>query len=195
MILASQSPRRKELLDRTGLIYTIVPAQIDERRDDKLCAHEQVMNLARDKALFVQKQFPDELIIACDTLVFYKNRALGKPKDQKEAYNTISLLQGKTHQVYSGVCFVYQSAIHMFYEISTVEFYPVSPKEIHSYIQTDEPYDKAGAYGIQGHASLFIKSINGSYDNIVGLPLAKTYRELLEFCKIHHIDLNYREKE
>ena len=185
IILASASPRRRELLERAGVKFEVIPASGDENRtsDDP---KEAVAQLARDKAVSVKATVEDAeeetVIIGSDTVVVFQNMILGKPHDQEDAVNTLKKLQGNTHQVYTGVSVLEkkngQWQEHTFYESTDVTFYPVSDGEIREYVATGEPMDKAGSYGIQGLFGIYVKGINGDYNNVVGLPVAAVYQRL-----------------
>lgn len=185
IILASASPRRRELLERAGVKFEVIPASGDENRtsDDP---KEAVAQLARDKAVSVKATVEDAeegtVIIGSDTVVVFQNMILGKPHDQEDAVNTLKKLQGNTHQVYTGVSVLEkkngQWQEHTFYESTDVTFYPVSDGEIREYVATGEPMDKAGSYGIQGLFGIYVKGINGDYNNVVGLPAARLFYEM-----------------
>ena len=185
IILASASPRRRELLERAGVKFEVIPASGDENRtsDDP---KEAVAQLARDKAVSVKATVEDAeegtVIIGSDTVVVFQNMILGKPHDQEDAADTLKKLQGNTHQVYTGVSVLEkkngQGQEHAFYESTDVTFYPVSDKEIREYVATGEPMDKAGSYGIQGFFGIYVKGINGDYNNVVGLPAARLFYEM-----------------
>ena len=185
IILASASPRRRELLERAGVKFEVIPASGDENRtsDDP---KEAVAQLARDKAVSVKATVEDAeeetVIIGSDTVVVFQNMILGKPHDQEDAVNTLKKLQGNTHQVYTGVSVLEkkngQWQEHTFYESTDVTFYPVSDGEIREYVATGEPMDKAGSYGIQGLFGIYVKGINGDYNNVVGLPTARLFYEM-----------------
>lgn len=185
IILASASPRRRELLERAGVKFEVIPASGDENRtsDDP---KEAVAQLARDKAVSVKATVEDAeegtVIIGSDTVVVFQNMILGKPHDQEDAVNTLKKLQGNTHQVYTGVSVLEkkngQWQEHTFYESTDVTFYPVSDEEIREYVATGEPMDKAGSYGIQGLFGIYVKGINGDYNNVVGLPAARLFYEM-----------------
>ena len=185
-ILASGSPRRKELLGTLGIEFEIIPAQGEEIITSEIPA-EVVTSLSEQKAkeIFhkVLRDNKDTLVvIGSDTVVSYREKILGKPKDRDDAGEMIESLQGKTHQVYTGVTVIYGNAAEeksfSFYECTNVNVYPMNEKEIADYLNTDEPYDKAGAYGIQGIFGKYVKGIEGDYNNVVGLPLSRLYQEL-----------------
>ena len=186
-ILASASPRRKELLEQIGLKFEIIPACGEEVIQYEK-PEEVVMDLSRQKAEEIAKKRTEitipEVIIGADTVVAYKDTILGKPKDKGDAYRMISLLQGNSHKVYTGVTLILRSGeettVHSFFEETKVTMYPMSEAEREWYIDTKEPFDKAGGYGIQGKCAIFIEKISGDYNNVVGRPVARIYQELLK---------------
>ena len=171
IILASNSPRRKELLLRHNIAFDIIPSDVIELVDNNLSPVENVMNLAKQKALDVYNKSQEEVILAADTIVVYNNEILGKPKDEMDAFRMLRLLSGKTHEVITGVAFVINGKIDTYYEISKVTFKKLTEEEILEYIKTKEPMDKAGSYAIQGIGSKLVDSYEGDFDNIVGLPM------------------------
>lgn len=185
IILASASPRRKELLAKAGISFTVIPAAGEEKRTSETPG-EAVQQLARDKAEWVAQSLAEceegTLVIGSDTIVVFENRILGKPKDRRDAAETLEKLQGNTHQVYTGVTVLERKAgkwvEHTFFESTDVTFYPVSREEIQDYIATGEPMDKAGSYGIQGLFGIYVKGICGDYNNVVGLPVARLFHEM-----------------
>ncbi len=185
IILASASPRRKQLLSKAGVSFTVIPAEGDERRTSE-DPGEAVQQLAHDKAAWVARSLVEceegTLVIGSDTIVVFENNILGKPKNQKDAAETLEKLQGNTHQVYTGVTVLERKngewEEHTFFESTDVTFYPVSHEEILDYIATGEPMDKAGSYGIQGLFGIYVKSICGDYNNVVGLPVARLFYEM-----------------
>lgn len=184
IVLASASPRRKELI---GLIcdgVEIRPAECDETLPEGIGARDAVEYLAKIKNESARKiSFEDEIVISADTVVAIDDKILGKPVDKADARRMISLLNGKTHQVYTGVTISSKDSSVTFSEKTDVTFFQLTQEEIESYISTSEPYDKAGAYGIQGKASLLVSGINGDYFNVVGLPVARLNRALKEFVE------------
>lgn len=186
IILASASPRRKELLTQIGIEFEIIPSQGEEHITKELPS-EIVLELARQKAAFVvdSLQQDEALIIGSDTIVACDDQILGKPRDEEDAYRMLSSLQGREHQVYTGVCMLKKSAgtieERSFFEKTDVIFYPMTEKEIRDYIDTKDPFDKAGSYGIQGACARYIKGIRGDYNNVVGLPAGRLYQELKSF--------------
>lgn len=186
VILASASPRRTELLEQIGISHIVMPSRSEEIIT-KSIPSDIVMELSLQKAEDVFEQCRQEftedfVVIGADTIVAIENRILGKPGDEKEAFAMLSLLQGKKHQVYTGVTIMKwidgKVTRKTFSECSQVECYPMTEDEIHSYITSGEPMDKAGAYGIQGRFAAYVKAIEGDYNNIVGLPIARLYHEL-----------------
>lgn len=188
VILASGSPRRKELLAQAGFSFTICPAKGEEKTTKSLPC-DIVCELSRQKALEIARvQNTPCYVIGADTIVVFENKILGKPKDSADAVNMISMLQGNTHQVYTGVTFAEvckgASIREMsFYEKTDVHVCAMSQDEIASYVSTGEPLDKAGGYGIQGAFCAYVSGIEGDYFNVVGLPVSRLYHEFLNFTK------------
>lgn len=184
IVLASASPRRKELISLITESVEIRPAECDETLPDGIGAKEAVEYLSKiknDAAKSISAH--DELIISADTVVAVRNEILGKPADKEDARRMIKLLSGRTHQVYTGVTISYKENTVTFSEKTDVSFFDLTDDEIESYVSSSEPYDKAGAYGIQGKASLLVSGINGDYFNVVGLPVARLNRELSKFVE------------
>lgn len=178
IILASASPRRKELLSLICDNFKIIPADIDESVDDNINLYDIPEFLARKKAAHVYSLHQNDVVVGCDTGVFVDNQMIGKPKSEKAAFEILKLLSGKTHKVITG-CAIYRNGeIKSFSKVTQVEFYKLSDEEILEYIATGEPMDKAGAYGIQGKGGVLIKQIKGDYFNVVGLPVAELKRKL-----------------
>lgn len=180
-ILASASPRRKELLTLAGIEYDVIVSECEELLPEKILPHEAVMLLAKQKAEDVFSRNSDCMVIAADTVVALEYKILGKPKDEEDAFNMLSELSGRQHTVYTGVCIMTKDKTDCFFVGTDVEFYSLTEKEIREYIATKEPMDKAGAYGIQGKGFVLVKGIHGDYFNVVGLPLAETVRHISEF--------------
>ena len=179
IILASQSPRRRELLTQMGLTYQVRPADIAEHMDRALPPHALVEAISAEKAAAAAANAsPDDLIIAADTVVALDGAVLGKPADELEAFRMLSTLSGGRHQVYTGVTVLAGDEKHTEYEVTDVTFRELSEQEIEDYIRTGEPMDKAGAYGIQGYGALFIEGIQGDYYNVMGLPVCRLGRML-----------------
>ncbi|KIR02006.1 Septum formation protein Maf [Lachnospiraceae bacterium TWA4] len=184
IVLASGSPRRRELLDQAGYNYQVVVSDVDEETD-LTNPKEYVLELSRRKAKDVYQKLvkTDKMVvIGADTVVSLNDKILGKPKDYEDAYQMLKSLSGQTHHVYTGVSLVYYDGDKLieksFCECTQVLFYPMSHEEITWYLDTKEPFDKAGSYGIQGKGGIFVKEIRGDYNNVVGLPLARLYHEL-----------------
>ena len=182
MILASKSPRRKELLSLITEDFRIIPAVGEEVIPEGTLPPQAVVMLAQQKAREIRAEHSDEIIIAADTVVVVDDKILGKPKNEQRAAEMLSMLSGRKHSVLTGVCIIFaDGAEKSFYEQTEVEFFPLTDKQIQRYIATGEPMDKAGAYGIQGKGGLLIKRFEGDYFNVVGLPAARLARELGEF--------------
>lgn len=180
LILASASPRRRELLSLTGLAFTVDAPDVDETCS--LPPREAVKELSRRKALAAAALHPGCVILAADTLVSVDEKALGKPHDAQDASRMLHSLSGRWHQVYTGVSVVDATgALHCEEDVTDVHFEEMSDEAIHRYISSGEPMDKAGAYAVQGAAGLWIDELRGSHTNVIGLPMALT-RRLLERC-------------
>lgn len=174
LILASASPRRQELLSRLGLDFTVIPARGEESLTPGLSPQEQVLRLAGQKALEVsvrQDHSPGRVILSADTVVVLDGSILGKPRDTDDAARMLSALSGRSHQVLTGVCVLSEAGAQRHCEETQVFFRPLTSSEILAYVETGEPMDKAGAYGIQGYGALFAEKIIGDYFNVMGLPL------------------------
>ncbi len=178
IILASQSPRRQELFKIFDLPFEIVEADIDETMDLSLPPHEEVMRLAYQKAQKVLTQNPDALVIGADTIVCNGDKILGKPENYEDAMQMLTGLSGTTHHVITAVSVQSAQIDQTFYDVNDIVMYELSSHEIEEYLATDEPWDKAGAYAIQGIGRLFIKEIRGDFHSIMGLPCAKLHRIL-----------------
>ena len=196
IILASASPRRKEWLEQIGVEFEICPAK-GEEIITKTIPSEVVEELSSQKAMEIAElitQYDSEhrdittptdiMVIGADTVVAYENQILGKPKDEEDARRMLSLLSGKTHSVYTGVTVVLidkngRAGKITFHEKTDVGMYPMSDKQIRDYIATGESADKAGSYAIQGKCAIHIREIKGDYNNVVGLPVARLYQELI----------------
>jgi len=180
-VLASQSPRRKQLLEQVGLTFTIIPSEVEEKILNTDSPEEVVASLAHQKAMDVFSRHSDQLILAADTVVTIDEMILGKPVNKQEAKNMLQQLSGRDHHVLTGVTLLSKNKQMTFVEKTHVHFYPLTNEEITSYISSGEPFDKAGGYGIQGLGSTLVEKINGDYFTIVGLPIAKVVRALKEF--------------
>lgn len=184
IVLASASPRRKELLNQIGITPEIVVSHVEERKNSEIPS-EVVMELAAQKAMDVAKDMgPGTLIIGSDTVVAAGGSILGKPKSHEEAYGMIKKLAGHSHQVYTGVCLVAKGGssqkdrIVTFFDETDVEVYEMSEQEMREYAMSEEPMDKAGAYAVQGVFARYIKGLRGSYANVMGLPVSRLYQEM-----------------
>ena len=206
LVLASASPRRRELLSQIGLEFTVMPSTKEETAKTTE-AGALVQELSRQKAVDIWEQLsggqgqnpdadqeqiaeetqepnlngkrqPELLVIGADTVVCCEGKILGKPHSREAAAEMLTALQGRSHEVYTGVTLYSQSETVTFFECTQVEFYPMTEVEISEYIDSKEPMDKAGAYGIQGLGARFVKGIRGDYNNVVGLPVGRLYQEL-----------------
>lgn len=206
LVLASASPRRRELLSQIGLEFTVMPSTKEENAKTTE-AGALVQELSRQKAVDIWEQLsggqgqnpdadqeqisketqepnlngkrqPELLVIGADTVVCCEGKILGKPHSREAAAEMLTALQGRSHEVYTGVTLYSQSETVTFFECTQVEFYPMTEVEISEYIDSKEPMDKAGAYGIQGLGARFVKGIRGDYNNVVGLPVGRLYQEL-----------------
>ena len=181
LILASQSPRRQELLRLFGQPFVVRVADIDETIDLTKAPFDEVARVSRCKALAVERKAED-VVIAADTIVVCQGKVLGKPHTQEEAAEMLQLLSGRDHQVMTGVTVLRGNWERVFTEVTDLHFRPLTSKEIHRYIQTGEPMDKAGAYGIQGGAALFCEKMAGDYYNVMGLPVCRLGQVLKELA-------------
>ena len=186
LILASQSPRRQEILTAAGLTFTVHPAD-GEFAPDGLSPYDRVCALARSKAEQIAPMHPNSLILGSDTMVVLDDVALGKPKNKEDAVNMLLSLQGRTHQVMTGVWLIETDEAGRsvkadgFTDVTSVDFYEFSSKEALEYVDTGEPMDKAGSYGIQGLGMRFVKAIRGDYFTVMGLPGGPLLRFMADF--------------
>ena len=181
IILASQSPRRRELMMMSKLPFTDVNPVCDEIIRKDLALNEAIAYLAYTKAKNVFERFPQAAIVGADTIVVLNGEILGKPKDEEDAVRMLRLLSGQEHLVITGVAIVSEEETTTFYSETLVEFYELTEYEIREYVKTKEPLDKAGAYGIHARGSLFVKKINGDYYSVMGLPIAQVYKLLQKY--------------
>ncbi len=172
LILASQSPRRKELLGLFHIPFEIQVADIDETMDPQKPAFDEVARVSRAKAEAIDRS-SDDVVIAADTIVVCKGQVLGKPTDENDAYRMLCLLSGRDHQVMTGMCVLRGDRVMTCTEVTDIHFRELSDREIWNYIRTGEPMDKAGSYGIQGGAALFAEKMAGDYYNVMGLPVCR----------------------
>ena len=181
LILASQSPRRRELLGLTGLDFIVRVADIDETMDPGLAPCDEVARVSRMKAQAVPRE-PGDVVIAADTIVVCEGKVLGKPRDEADAKRMLTLLSGRDHQVMTGVTVLHSGKEAVFTEVTDIHFRPLSHKEIEAYVATGEPMDKAGSYGIQGGAALFAEKMVGDYYNVMGLPVCRLWQALAQIA-------------
>lgn len=177
LILASASPRRKALLSLFHLPFTVRAADIDETMDPEKPPFDEVARVSRSKALAVSRG-EEDIVIAADTIVVCQGKVLGKPHSEAEAAAMLRLLSGRDHQVMTGCTILFGDRAETFTEVTSLHFRPLSEKEIQKYVQSGEPMDKAGAYGIQGGAALFCEKLEGDYYNVMGLPVCRLYETL-----------------
>lgn len=179
VILASASPRRRELLALVCDDFKVVPSKCEEVLPDGTAAEDVPVVLSRQKCEDIAKDYPNDTVIGCDTVVVCGGKIFGKPKSKAHAKQMLGELSGRVHKVITGVTIFRESSFKSFGQTTSVEFYPLADSEIDEYIATGEPMDKAGAYGIQGKGSALVKGIQGDFFNVVGLPVARLKRELL----------------
>ena len=183
LVLASRSPRRRELLSLLTEDFICCPSGSEEVIDPALSPDELVQALARQKAAAVLPQYPDSLILGCDTIVVDPDGIIcGIPADRDAAVQMLRRLSGRTHRVLTGVCLLTGERELIYSEETLVTFYPLTDREIEAYLDTGEYRDKAGGYGIQGKGGVLVKRIEGSYHNVVGLPIGSLHRAIQEFC-------------
>ncbi|EDT73248.1 Maf-like protein [Clostridium perfringens] len=182
VILASKSPRRVEILEKIVKEFEVVQSNFDENTIDfKGDIEKYVKDLSRNKAIEVSKRLNEpSIVIAADTVVFQDGKVLEKPKNEEDAFSILSSLSGNTHKVYSGICLIntYDDTVVTDCDCTEVRFSELNPRQIRNYINSGEPMDKAGAYGIQGLGGAFVEGIKGCYYNVMGLPLNKLYKAL-----------------
>jgi septum formation protein len=181
LVLASQSPRRAELLQRLGLDFEIVPAEIDESYVDHEMPAVHAERLAREKAFAISHRRPDALVVGSDTIVVLGSDVLGKPRDGEDAVEMLERLSGREHQVFTGVAVAHGGRVESDLERVTVRFRNVDRRACEEYVATGEPMDKAGAYGIQGFGSALVESIHGDYFAVMGLPVVCTLKLIQRF--------------
>ena len=177
LILASGSPRRRELMGLFGKPFIVRSADIDETMDPDKSPKDEVARVSRSKALAVRREEGD-IVIAADTIVVCQGKVLGKPHSRQEAADMLRLLSGREHQVMTGCTVLCGDRVETFTEVTSLHFRPLSDKEILKYVQSGEPMDKAGSYGIQGGAALFCEKLEGDYYNVMGLPVCRLYETL-----------------
>lgn len=181
IILASASPRRKELLEKNNVSFCCIPSSYEEKLDEKKSPMENVKALAHGKAMDVFSTHPDDFVIGSDTIVVLDDIILGKPIDENDAFRMLKMLQGKMHMVMTGVCFASKKEIKTVCSVSNVYFNKMTDEEINEYIDTKEPFGKAGSYAIQGIGKRYINHIEGDYYTIVGLPIDLVLEEIKNY--------------
>ena len=194
LILASKSPRRQYLLEQAGIAVKVIPSRLDENSIHVSVPQDYVKTLAEAKATAISNQYPHHWVLGADTVVSIDGSILGKPHTRTEARAMLAQLSGKTHQVFTGYC-ICCKATHEFFSDSVktdVQFKQLSQEEIAWYVGTKEPFDKAGAYAIQGLGTFLVKRINGSYTNVVGLPVCEVIEYLIQkqVIDIHRYNIN-----
>jgi len=187
LILASASPRRRDLLNKVGLTFSVVPSEIDEATVSTESPAGYVQKLSEAKAADVAQRYPKSWILGADTIVFINGNILGKPTNSDEALRMLRQLSGATHKVLTGYCLMSRAHKRSFSETieTEVEFKDLAEREIEWYIETGEPFDKAGGYAIQGTGTFLVKRISGSFTNVVGLPLCEVieaFNKALVIC-------------
>ncbi len=183
LILASKSPRRKEILERFGFDFEICVKETEESINPKLNVYQNAMLVARKKGEAVFKECPNDVVLSTDTMVYMNDVIYGKPKSREDAYNMLKSFSGRTHEVISGVSILAPNYDKMTYVVSFVKFKELTEEMINSYLDTDEPYDKAGSYAIQGIGKMLIEKYTGSLNNIIGLPIEEIEATLKELLK------------
>ena len=181
LILASGSPRRREILTMLGYAFKVVPADADETLEEGIDPDCAVAELSKRKAEAVGKLYPFDVVLGSDTLVFCGGVILGKPESMEDAAQMLRFLSGRTHQVYTGVTILNQTGSKTWVNVSNVTFLDLTEEEIRAYLETEETMDKAGAYAVQGKGSALIESISGDFFAVMGLPASSTARSLKEF--------------
>jgi septum formation protein len=187
IILASASPRRKQLLEQIGLKVQVIPSKVEEGKPQGTNFPAHVCGMARAKAGKIGSDHPEQLLIGADTLVVCDSHPMGKPGDQDHAVEMLSRLSGRWHEVISGICLmsVSRNLEITDYARTAVHFFPLSAEEIDNYVQSGEPFDKAGAYGIQGSGARFVKEVRGCFFNVVGLPLGMVWQHIKSFPEVN----------
>lgn len=186
-ILASESPRRREILKSVGLKFKTIPAHVNEDYLAGESPRAHVKRLSRDKALVIARKHPEAWVLGADTIVVIDGMILGKPKNKAQAKKMLERLSGREHKVFTGFTIAHRASGICQTKViqSAVRFKTISPEELNWYIACDEPYDKAGGYAIQGKGAYFIQTIRGSYTNVIGLPLCEVLETLKNFKAIH----------
>lgn len=180
IILASKSPRRRELLTLMGLDFQVITSNVKEHPPVDAGPEETVRALALEKAVAVAKDHPDDCVIGSDTIVYLDGEILGKPHTPENAKKYLTKMQGRRHTVYTGVALLYRGKVDVRCTTTDVTFTSMSESEIDWYVSTGEPLDKAGAYGVQGPGGIFVEKVDGNFYNVIGMPLPVLYRMLLD---------------
>ncbi len=178
LILASNSPRRKEILENCGYDFKVIPSECREIVPENLTPQETVEGLAYQKAFDVYCRYPDDTVIGADTVVVWDKKILGKPKDEDDARRMLKMLSGQTHEVRTGFAILGKGIEVVSSDVTMVTFFSLKDEEIEAYIKTGDPMDKAGAYGIQSDGCVLVRSILGDYFNVMGLPIGHLARNL-----------------
>ena len=181
VILASASPRRKELLGLFGIPFTVRVADIDETMDNAKAPYDEVSRVSCAKAMAIPAE-PSDIVIAADTIVVCEGKVLGKPRSEEEAKEMLRLLSGRDHQVMTGCTVLHGGSCRSFTEVTDLHFRELGENEIEKYVASGEPMDKAGSYGIQGGAALFCEQMVGDYYNVMGLPVCRLWKVLAELA-------------
>lgn len=181
IILASGSPRRKELIETLKIPFSVIVSDIDENIDENANLVDEIEKLSYKKALAVFKDHKDAVVIGADTIVVHNNEVLGKPKTEENAIKMLNKIQGDWHEVITAVSIISVKQSETFSVVSRVHFYPMDDEEIKLYVNSKEPLDKAGAYAIQGEGSRYIKEIKGDYYSIMGLPISELYHRIKKY--------------
>ncbi|HOW37530.1 MAG TPA: Maf family protein [Candidatus Izemoplasmatales bacterium] len=184
-ILASNSPRRRQLLEMLGIEYEVITSGVEEVIDPELSEEDLVMDLAFQKAVDIFRSHKEDVVLGFDTMVYIDGEALGKPKDPEDAKRMLRLLSGKKHTVVTGCAILTKKISKSFFEASEVTFFPMTETEIDAYVASKEPFDKAGAYAVQGLGSKFVKAIHGDFYTVMGLPVSRLYHELKNLDLLH----------
>jgi septum formation protein len=181
IVLASESPRRVDILRSLGISFSIIPPDIDERRKTDETIRDYVLRIGHEKAKKVGTHFPDKWVIGADTVVVYKGKVLGKPRNEEEAMEMLTMLRGRWHKVLTGYCILNMSKQTSCQDVVETRVFikDLTDEEIRRYIKTSEPFDKAGSYAVQGKGGFMVKEIKGSYSNVVGLPICEVTDILL----------------
>ena len=187
IILASASPRRRELLEQVGFQVQVIPSRISESAPSDADYPNHVRKMAQQKAKKVAEDYPDQLVLGADTIIVCNDQPLGKPEDASDVRFMLNFLSGAWHQVISGICLlkISDGLEIVDHAVTEVHFYPLTPQDIEDYIQSGEPFDKAGAYGIQGLGARFVQEVQGCFYNVVGLPLGILWQYVKHLSEVN----------